>query len=294
MAKKVFIMYLDNLPILDNLNNSQVGQLFRAIKAYHCGESVKPFTKDPVVSVVFNQLKRDIEKYESIVESRRENGRLGGLAKAGKSKQNVAKRSKSKQTVAKVSKTKQNVANCSKSWQNLANEENKENQTVTSDFNEISENFNENDKKNCNTSNSSSVVDSIINNNINNSTEKKRVKKRKDTPKVIPFPNEPTPKTAKADDFVPPTLKEVEACFMQSAAQLPTWQDEAKIFFYHYDGLGWRNTHGVKIRNWDSFANKWIFDKINENKRRTNRQSDKRTTTAVDPDCGLIEPPSSM
>lgn len=122
---------------------------------------------------------------------------------------------------------------------------------------------------------------------------KEKKDKRKEKPDGFLFP---PPKAAKVktDDFVPPSLKEVEAFFRQSAAQLPTWQDEAKIFFYHYDGLGWRNTHGVKIRNWDSFANKWIFDKINENKRRTNRQSDKRTTTAVDPDCGLIEPPSSM
>ena len=95
------------------------------------------------------------------------------------------------------------------------------------------------------------------------------------------------------DDFVPPTLIEVEAVFRQSSNELPNWQDEARIFFYHYDGLGWRNTHGVKIRNWDSFANKWIFDKINEskkNKQPPNRNGDRRTTTGVDPECGLIEP----
>ena len=133
-----------------------------------------------------------------------------------------------------------------------------------------------------------------IKNKRNKEDIKEKKYKRKEKPDGFLFSPPPKATKVKVDDFVPPTLKEVEACFRQSAAQLPTWQDEAKIFFYHYDGLGWRNTHGVKIRNWDSFANKWIFDKINENKRRTNRQSDKRTTTAVDPDCGLIEPPSSM
>ena len=284
MAKKSITLYLDRLTALDVMDDKQVSKLFRAIKAYHCGEDVKPFIKDPVVNIIFIQLKndfiRDSEKYDSIVESRRLCGRLGGLAKRSKSKQMVANATKNKQKQANGSKCKQMVANAK-----IANNTN-ENQSVTEQKNKK----NEDSENICNTSNNSSVVD----NNINNTTEKKRDKKRKDTPNVISFPAPPKPIKVKSDDFVPPTLKEVEACFKQSAAQLPTWQDEAKIFFYHYDGLGWRNTHGVKIRNWDSFANKWIFDKINENKRRTNRQSDKRTTTAVDPDCGLIEPPSSM
>lgn len=284
MAKKSITLHLDRLTALDAMDDKQVSKLFRAIKAYHCGEDVKPFIKDPVVNIIFIQLKndfiRDSEKYDSIVESRRLCGRLGGLAKRSKSKQMVANATKSKQKQANGSKCKQMVANAK-----IANNTD-ENQSVTEQKNKKNE-----DCENIyNTSNNNRVVD----NNINNTTEKKRDKKRKDTPNVISFPDPPKVKKAKVDDFEPPTLKEVEACFMQSAAQLPTWQDEAKIFFYHYDGLGWRNTHGVKIRNWDSFANKWIFDKINENKRRTNRQSDKRTTTAVDPDCGLIEPPSSM
>lgn len=241
MAKKVLLLYLDNLEVLDAMDNEQAGMFFKALKAYQSGDDVEPFLTDQVVKVVFIQFKNFLSvanrKYDEISERNRENGKKGGRPKT----QNNPEKPKITQSV----------------------------------FSETQNNPEKPNKK-----------------KDKNKDIKEKKDKRKENPDGFLFSPPPKPTKVKTDDFEPPTLKEVEACFKQSAAQLPTWQDEAKIFFYHYDGLGWRNTHGVKIRNWDSFANKWIFDKINENKRRTNRQSDKRTTTSVEPDCGLIEPPS--
>lgn len=271
MAKQSITIRADKLEFLDAMSDAQVAALFRAIKAYKFGDDVEPFLSDQIVKVMFMQVKCDDEKRIALTEIRREIGRLGGQASASKRKQNQAKPSKIKQSQAK---RKQNQANAqpppSQDDTEQKNDQNNENGGKT--------------QNSCNSSNSV-VVDNII---LNNNQSKGEY--RSDT---IPFPEPPKPKKRRKavdEDFKPPTLQEVMAVFRQSAAQLPSWEDEARIFFYHYDGLGWRNTHGVKIRNWDSFANKWIFDKINENKRKLSRQGDKRATTGIEPECGLIEP----
>ena len=278
MAKQSITIYADKLAFLDAMSDTQVAALFRAIKAHQCGDDVEQFLGDDVVRFTFVQFKRDFDRDESrhiaIAEIRRKVGRLGGQATACKRKQNQAKGSKTKQKVANASKCKQMQANAANCLQPTINQEDTEQKT---------------DKNGEKTQNSCNSSDSVVDNNIilNNNQSKRE---GSDT---IPFPE--TPKTIKRRktqdvEFTPPTLQEVMAVFRTAAAQLPTWEDEARIFFYHYDGLGWRNTHGVKIRNWDSFANKWIFDKINENKRKLSRQGDKRATTGIEPECGLIEP----
>lgn len=254
MAKKTLMLYLDQLDVIDAMDNEQAGLLFKALKAFQLGDDVEPFLTDQVVKVVFIQFKNILQIANRKYEEISERNRENGK-KGGRPK------------------TQNNPVGFSKTQNNPKKP--KETQSVFSETQNNPEKPYKDKEK-------------------DKDIKEKKKNKRKENPDGFLFTQPPKPTKVKSDDFVPPTLKEVEACFMQSAAQLPTWQDEAKIFFYHYDGLGWRNTHGVKIRNWDSFANKWIFDKINENKRRTNRQSDKRTTTAVDPDCGLIEPPSSM
>lgn len=254
MAKKSFILYLDQLEVLDALTDEQVGKLFRAIKAFQSGEDVEPYLTEQIVRVVFIQFKgnmlRDNRKYDEICERNRENGKKGGRPKTQENPKNPVGFSKTQKTQVVFNETQKNP--------------------------EKPDNDNDND-------------------NDNDIIEKKKSNKRKKEPPggvLFPDPQKPI-KKKNQDDFVPPTLIEVEAVFRQSSNELPNWQDEARIFFYHYDGLGWRNTHGVKIRNWDSFANKWIFDKINEskkNKQPPNRNGDRRTTTGVDPECGLIEP----
>lgn len=82
-------------------------------------------------------------------------------------------------------------------------------------------------------------------------------KEKKQKPKV----NKP--------EFIPPTLDEVKSYF---EGRLPDWERQAELFFYHFDSLGWRNTNGTKIVNWDSKANFWITEKQlqNGNKSTTN------------------------
>ena len=282
MAKQSITIRADKLEFLDAMSDAQVAALFRAIKAYLFDDIVEPYLTDEVVKFTFAQFKRDFDRDESkhiaLCEIRREVGRLGGKATASKRKQKVAKGSKSHQLPPIATNCHQLPPIATNCLQPPTGQDDTEQKTDQN---------NENGGKTQNSCNSSNsvVVDNII---LNNNQSKGEY--RSDT---IPFPEPPKPKKrrkAVGEDLKPPTLQEVMAVFRQSAAQLPSWEDEARIFFYHYDGLGWRNTHGVKIRNWDSFANKWIFDKINENKRKLSRQGDKRATTGIEPECGLIEP----
>ena len=34
--------------------------------------------------------------------------------------------------------------------------------------------------------------------------------------------------------------------------------DVARTFYYHYDSLGWMTNSGVRVKRWESLANKWI------------------------------------
>lgn len=52
----------------------------------------------------------------------------------------------------------------------------------------------------------------------------------------------------------PPDIEEVAAHFM--AEGVP--RDVAEIFYYHYDGQGWITNSGVRVKRWQSLANKWI------------------------------------
>lgn len=94
--RKSFLLHIDSLDILDDLDNEQVGLLFRAIKSYQLGEQIK---LDPMVKIAFspfkNQFARDAEKYENTCKARAEAGSRGG-------KQKVANASKPKQKVANV------------------------------------------------------------------------------------------------------------------------------------------------------------------------------------------------
>ncbi len=98
-TKKSFILYTDQLSVLDDLTPEQCAELFMAIKAYHNDTKIK---LSPIVKIAFspfkNQFKRDSKKYGEIVEKRIEAGRKGGYQK----QQNLANASKCKQTVANL------------------------------------------------------------------------------------------------------------------------------------------------------------------------------------------------
>ena len=82
-----------------------------------------------------------------------------------------------------------------------------------------------------------------------------------------PFKPEKPKRVAK--EFIAPTLDEVIQHFIKQNApeRLDDWQEQAEIFFNHFDSIGWKNANGVKIERWDSKANLWILDRIRENRK---------------------------
>lgn len=93
--KKSFVLHIDSLDILDDLDDQQVANLFRAIKAFQNDEEPELDAMTKLVFLPFkNQFIRDNDKYEETRKRRAEAGSKGGKAK-----------------VANASKTKQKVAN---------------------------------------------------------------------------------------------------------------------------------------------------------------------------------------
>lgn len=62
------------------------------------------------------------------------------------------------------------------------------------------------------------------------------------------------PKRTTSTEVEPPDIEEVAAHFL--AQKVP--RDVAETFYYHYDSLGWMTNSGVKVKRWQSLANKWI------------------------------------
>ena len=160
---KSFILYSDMCKnILALINNEQAGELFRMIVDYANGDEIQP-VNDMGVRMAFEIIRAgldaNIQAYEEICEKRRESGRLGGLAKASKGKQNLAnkanatKLSKGKQNLAKRSKLSiNNIIQYNTIQDNIIEESNKEesNDSMSScelDFNRLVEFFNSELKK---------------------------------------------------------------------------------------------------------------------------------------------------
>ncbi|MFT5452882.1 MAG: hypothetical protein ACI9N9_002380 [Enterobacterales bacterium] len=98
--RKSFLIHIDSLDILEELDNNQCGELFRAIKAYQTNEEIKLSSFVKVAFCPFkNQFKRDSEKYIKTCEARALAGSRGG-------KQKVANASKCKQKVANLAESK--------------------------------------------------------------------------------------------------------------------------------------------------------------------------------------------
>lgn len=77
--KKSFLLHIDSLDILDDLDNDQVASLFRAIKSYQNGDHIE---LEGIAKIVFspfkNQFIRDDEKYKDTCEKRAVAGSAGG------------------------------------------------------------------------------------------------------------------------------------------------------------------------------------------------------------------------
>ena len=107
MAEKdSFVLYNSYYDLLEDLDMEQRGALLTAILEHSRGmdqTELDPITK-LAYRVIASQLDRDRKKWERTCKKRAEAGRRGGLAKAGKAKQDLA-------NVAKASKAKQSLAN---------------------------------------------------------------------------------------------------------------------------------------------------------------------------------------
>jgi hypothetical protein len=107
-GKKSFVLYCDLIHTIKKMPNDKAGELFKHILAYV--NDLNPTTNDLIIELTFEpikqQLKRDLEKWETEIKPKRtESGRLGGI------KSGEARRSKTKQNEANASNLKQNEAN---------------------------------------------------------------------------------------------------------------------------------------------------------------------------------------
>ena len=113
-SKKSFVLYTDLISVVEKLvvkdrenKTNYAGELFLHILQYV--NDKEPIPIDFIIEMAFepikNQLKRDLEKYETVKERRREAGRKGGI----KSGENRVKQSEANEAIA--SKTKQSEAN---------------------------------------------------------------------------------------------------------------------------------------------------------------------------------------
>jgi hypothetical protein len=104
--KKSFILYSDVKDTFFALTDDEAGKLIKHILMYVNDEN--PITDNRIIQIAFEpikaQLKRDLKSWETTIEKRKESGKLGGLAKASKTKQNLA-------NVANAKNTKQELAN---------------------------------------------------------------------------------------------------------------------------------------------------------------------------------------
>lgn len=53
-----------------------------------------------------------------------------------------------------------------------------------------------------------------------------------------------------------PSLEEVKAYF--SAQDFPL--EEGEVFYFYYQGLGWRSESGGPLRNWKDAASRWLWN----------------------------------
>jgi hypothetical protein len=90
--KKSFVLYTDIIHVFSNLTDDEAGKLIKHLLAYVNDQN--PITDNRIIQIAFEpiklQLKRDLKHWESVINKRKDAGKLGGLAKASKGKQELA------------------------------------------------------------------------------------------------------------------------------------------------------------------------------------------------------------
>lgn len=108
--KRSFLLYTDVHHTVKKLSDDQAGKLFKHILSYVNDEN--PITNDVIIDLVFEpikqSLKRDLRRYEEIIEKRSLAGKIGGV-ESGESRR---KKKEAKEANAlKRKQTKQRQAN---------------------------------------------------------------------------------------------------------------------------------------------------------------------------------------
>ncbi len=90
--KKSFVLYTDIIHVFANLTDDEAGKLVKHLLMYV--NDLNPQTDNRIIQIAFEpiklQLKRDLKHWESVIDKRKGAGKLGGLAKASKTKQSLA------------------------------------------------------------------------------------------------------------------------------------------------------------------------------------------------------------
>lgn len=104
-------------------------------------------------------------------------------------------------------------------------------------------------------------------------------KKESSSGELFP-PSKPEKPKRVAREFVAPLIDDVIQYFINQNApeRLDDWQEQAEIFFNHFDSIGWKNTNGVKIERWESKANLWILDHVKENRKKYGADTQERNS----------------
>ena len=83
VGKKSFLLYADIISTVEQLPNEKAGELFKMILEYVNDKN--PIAEDLLIKIAFEpikqQLKRDLNKYNGLVERARKNGLKGGRPK---------------------------------------------------------------------------------------------------------------------------------------------------------------------------------------------------------------------
>lgn len=93
IRNKTTNLYTEWKPLIISLGDEDAGKVFKSIFNYQSGEDV--FYSNPVWEFIKSKIDEYNTKGLQISEKRRENGKLGGLAKASKCQQMLANPSKS-------------------------------------------------------------------------------------------------------------------------------------------------------------------------------------------------------
>ena len=84
--KKSVLLYCDLIHTVEKFSNEQAGKFFKHYLRYV--NDLNPKTEDPLIEIVFEQvkqnLKRDLKKWEKRADNSRENGKKGGRPKKPK------------------------------------------------------------------------------------------------------------------------------------------------------------------------------------------------------------------